>query len=425
MRRVIFFLLVGIAVIAAAWGLANLPGHVTATMGSITIETSVAFAILTLLLLFGVAAIILRVVGVIIGLPRVGANWQRRHRLRLGEKAITRVLVALAAGKQREARKNALKARQSLGESPQTLLLIAEAARLSGREDEAEQAFRALTKQSGASFLGFRGLLRQAIDRRDWSTAEVIAREAEAAYPGTDWLRHQRAELAIQTDNWAEAAELSRQDGPRAAFYVAAADAEADPGRALRLAKQAWKVDSTFAPAVLCYARRLRSAGRESRAQSLVIRAWKLCPHPDLADFALARDTDPQMRFQSAKRLAAGNPAEPESRLLLGKVAMEAGLTGDARHQAEAARAEGINQRRLWLLIAEIDELEKGNSEDGRIAQRDALRRAAVADPDPSWECTTCHLNQPKWSARCPSCGTVGTLKWRTCSQIISLPGGA
>ena len=424
MRRVFLFLVIGIAVIAAAWALANLPGHVTAAIGSTTIETSAGFAILALVVLFGVVLLLLRAFGVIVGLPEAGAGWRRRRRLKSGEKAVTRVLVALAAGEQREARTEALRARQLLGASPQTLLLIAEAGRLSGREDEAEEAFRALTKYEDAKFLGLRGLLRQAIDRRDWGAAETIAREAEVAHPGTAWLRQQRAELALHTDNWAEAAELSRLDGPRATYYIAAADAEADPVRATRLAKQAWKEDESFTPAVLSYARRLRSSGHESRAQASVAEAWRRAPHPELADFALAAAKDPLARFQLAKRLVAKNPTHPESRLLLCREAMEAGLTGEARHQADAARAEGVNQRRLWLLIAELDEKERGDTEEGRASQRDALRRAAVADPDPAWQCAHCHTEFPKWSAKCASCGGVGTLRWHTGpqTQIVSLP---
>lgn len=422
MRRVLLFLLVGIVIIAAAWGLANLPGRITATIGSYAIETSAAFAILVFLLLFLALLLVWRVLGAILGIPGAGLRWRRRHRLGVGERAINRVLVALAAGEQSVARREARRARQLLGESPQTLLLVAEAGRLSGREDEAEEAFRALTKQRGARFLGFRGLLRQAIERRDWAKAEAIAREAEADHPGAPWLRQQRAELAIQTDNWAEAAELSPADGRRTAYYVAAADAEADPGRALRLAKQAWKKDSGFIPAALSYARRLRAGGNEKRAQSVIADAWKRSPHPDLAAFALGRDTEPLARHQLAKRLAAANPAHPESRLLLAKAALEAGLTGEARAQVEAARAEGVNQRRLWLLLAEVEEHERGDTEEGRIAQRDALRRAAVADADPAWECTNCHSSTSAWSARCPSCGAVGTLKWHAGPQVVSLP---
>lgn len=422
MRKVFVFLVVAVAVIAAAWALANLPGHVSASIGSLTIETSAAFAILALLILFGVALALTRILAAVFGLPRTGASWRRGRRLKLGEKSVTRVLVALAAGEQKEATKEARRAHQLLGESPQTLLLVAEAGRLSGHEDKAEEAFRALTKQEDAKFLGFRGLLRQAVDRRDWEQAKEIAREAEAAHPGTAWLRQQRVELAIQTDNWAEAAELSSLGGPRAIYYIAAADAEADPGRAVRLAKQAWKEARTFTPAVLSYARRLRAAGHESRAQSCVAEAWKVAPHSDLAEFALARDAEGLARFQRAKRLVAKNLADPESRLLLGKVAMEAGLTGEARHQAEAAREDGVNQRRLWLLIAEIEEQERGDTEEGRQAQQVALRRAAVADPDPFWQCTSCHLDAAHWSVKCSSCGAVGTLKWATGRQLISLP---
>jgi HemY protein len=425
MRRVLLFLVIGVALIAAAWALANLPGYVTASIGSITVETSAGFAILTLVVLFGVGLLLLRMLGFVAGLPQAGAGWQRRRRLELGEKAVTRALVALAASDQWDARREARKARQLLGASPQTLQLIAEAGRLSGREDEAEEAFRALTKYEDAKFLGLRGLLRQAIDRHDWNKADAIAREAELAHPGTIWLRQQRAELALHTENWAEAAELSGLDGPRASCLVAAADSEADPVRATRLAKQAWKEDGAFTPAVLSYARRLRSSGHERRAQAVVAEAWKRAPHPELVDFAAgAADTNPLTRFQMAKRLVAKNPAHPESRLLLGRLAMEAGLTGEARHQTDAARADGVNQRRLWLLIAELDEKERGDTEEGRASQRDALRRAAVADPDPAWQCERCRSQSLKWSARCLSCGAVGMLRWQAGprTQIVSLP---
>jgi len=425
MRRVLLFLILGVALVAVAWALANLPGHVTASIGSFTIETSAGFAILALVVLFGLVLLLLRMLGFVAGLPQASAGWQRRRRLELGEKAVTRALVALAASDQWDARRESRKARQLLGASPRTLQLIAEAGRLSGREDEAEEAFKALTKYDEAKFLGLRGLLRQAIDRHDWNKADAIAREAEAARPGALWLRQQRAELALHTDNWAEAAELSSLDRPRASYLVAAADAEADPVRSVKLAKQAWKEDGAFSPAVLSYAHRLRSSGRESRAQAVVAEAWKRAPHPELADFAVgAGDTKPLTRFQMAKRLVAKNPAHAESRLLLGRLAMEAGLTGEARHQADAARAEGVNQRRLWLLIAELDEKERGDTEVGRASQRDALRRAALADPDPAWQCERCRLQFPKWSARCSSCGAVGMLRWQSGprAQIVSLP---
>jgi HemY protein len=335
---------------------------------------------------------------------------------------VTKALVALAAGEKADARREASRARRLLGDTPQTLLLAAEAGRIAGREDEAETAFRALIVQDGAAFLGFRGLLRQAMTREDWTEAAALARRAEAAHPGAAWLRQERAQLAIRAGHWAEALELADPDAPKAALGAAAAEAEADPARALRLARQAWKQDPAFAPAALTYARRLRTDGRESRAQAVLAKTWQLAPHPDLADLALAPVTDPLARTQAAKRLTAHNPEHAESRLLLAHTALAAGLTGEARHQAEAAVASGVNQRRVWLLLAEIEEEERGDTEAGRMAQRDALRRAAGADPDPGWQCRVCHAPAAEWHPACPICASAGSLRWDSQVRTASLP---
>ncbi|PPQ34310.1 heme biosynthesis HemY N-terminal domain-containing protein [Rhodopila globiformis] len=427
MRRVFLFLIVAIAFIAGAWLLASVPGRVNATVGSFEFETSAPVAILAVILLVLAVIILLRVITGLARIPRSGAGWRRRQRVRAGEAAVTRVLVALAAGDQAGARKQARRARQLLGDSPQVLLLLAEASRLAGREDEANEAFRSLTRQKDARFLGLRGLLRQAIDRRDWAEALTIANQAEAVRPGTTWLRQQRAELALQTENWSEALDLIGQDARRTVYYTAAADAEPNPVRALGYAKQAWKEDPTFPPAVLAYARRLRVDGNERRARACVTDAWRRAPHPDLAEFILAQEPDKASRYEAAKLLTQRNETNPESRLLLARTALEAGFVSDARNQIEAVRAEGFNQRRVYLLLAEIEEQERGDTEGGRLAQRDALRLAAGADPDPRWQCASCHADHVTWQPKCSSCGGVATLRWvsevgssRTVPAIVS-----
>src|ERR1700709_671272 len=150
MLKIILFLVVGIVIIAVAWMLAGIPGHIAASIGSYTIETTPPFAILTLVAFVIMTLVLLRIVRGVLAIPRTGAGWWQRHRHASGERAVTRVLVALAAGEQDSSRKEARRARTLLGDSPQTLLLVAEAARLSGREGEAEEAFRALTKQEDA-----------------------------------------------------------------------------------------------------------------------------------------------------------------------------------------------------------------------------------------------------------------------------------
>ncbi|HET8997123.1 MAG TPA: heme biosynthesis protein HemY, partial [Acetobacteraceae bacterium] len=254
----------------------------------------------------------------------------------------------------------------------------------------------------------------QALAREDWQEAAALARKAEAAQPGATWLRHERFRLAVHASNWSEALELADVDAPKAALAVAAAEAEADPSRGLKLAHAAWKQDASLTPAALTYAERLRRSGKEKRAMAVIRQTWTLAPHPDLAAFILAPVADPLGRVRAARQLAEANAGHVESRLLMARAELDAGLTGEARHQAEAARDAGLNQRRLWLLLADIEEAEHGDTEAGRAAQREALRRAASADPDPEWQCTVCRTPHRAWVPACRSCEAPGSLRWLT-----------
>jgi HemY protein len=362
---------------------------------------------LGLLLLFAILYALLRLLGALVRLPRTIRDRRSRRRRVSGDLAVTHTLLALAAGDTGDARREASRARRLLGDTPATLLLAAEAGRIAGRGDEAEAAFRALADRHDAAFLGLRGLLRQAIERGDWPAAMALARQAEGVQPGAAWLRRERARLAVRAGEWSDALALADANAPKAALATAAARGTRDATQALRLARRAWQEDPSLAPATLEYAKRLRETGREARALSAIRHSWSIAPHPDLAEFALATVTDPLARTQAAQRLTEANPTHAESRLVLARTALEAGLTGEARRHAEAAVAAGINQRRLWLLLAEIAEAEGGD-------QREALHRAATADPDPVWRCEACHTAHAAWHPACPDCFTVGSLRWST-----------
>ena len=422
MRRALVVLLVAAVVLAGAWVLAGLPGRVSVDIGAYQFEAAAPVAALGLLLLFVVLYLLFRLLGAVIRLPRTLRTHQTARRRRLGDLAVTRALLALAAGEKGDARREASRARRWLGDTPQTLVLAAEAGRLAGREDEAEVAFRTLAARDDAAFLGLRGLLRRAIEREDWAEAAALARQAEAVQPGATWLRQERARLAVRAGNWADALALADADAPKAALALAAAEAEPDPARALRLARQAWQEDPSLAPAALAYASHLRTGGRESRALTTIRDTWSIAPQPNLAAFALAPVADKLERMQAAQSLTQANPQHAESRLLLARTALDAGLTGEARRHAEAARAAGLSQRRLWLLLAEIEEAEGGETEAGRLAQRDALRHAATADPDPVWRCSACHTIHATWHPACPDCVTVGSLRWSDSTPRGPLP---
>ena len=407
MRRILIVVLVSALVLVFAWALADLPGRISGNIGDISFEAGTPIVALALLLAFALLYILFRLLGAAFRLPRTLRVRSTARRRQAGDTATTRTLLALAAGETGDARREASRARRLLGDTPATLLLAAAAGRIAGRIDESESAFRALADRKDAAFLGLRGLLLQAVEREDWAEAAALARQAEAVQPGAAWLRRERERLAVRAGNWAGALELADADIPKAALAAAAADAETDAGHATRLAKLAWREDPSLAPAALAYARRLRAAGRESRALATIRHSWSIAPHPDLAEFALVPVSTPLARMPAAQKLTQANPEHAESRLLLARTALQAGLTGEARRHVEAARTAGLNQRRLWLLLAEIDEADGAD-------QREALRHAATADPDPVWRCTTCHTVCAEWHPSCPNCFTVGSMRWTT-----------
>ncbi len=412
MRRLLAILVLALLVLAGVWWLGNLPGVVVVRLGDITASARVPVAAIGLVLLFLLLYAIVRLLLGLVRLPRTLRRWRGRRRRALGDRAVTRALVALAAGEAGDARHHAGRALRLLGPVPQSLVLVAEAARLAALPGEAESAYGRLAADPEAAFLGLRGLIRSAIEREDWAQANALAARAEAAHPGAAWLRAERVRLAVRSQDWSAALALAGPEAPRAAFAAAAATAATDPSEGLRLARRAFEADPALAPAALAYAQRLRESGREGRALKVIRRAWSESPHPDLAEFALSTVVEPLARMRAAQELVAENPTHVESRFLLARAALAAGLTGEARRHAEAAAAGGLDQRRVWMLLAEIADAEAPEG-GGVAASLAALRRAATAEPDPAWRCGVCGAEHASWHAACTNCGEAGSLNWR------------
>ena len=190
---------------------------------------------------------------------------------------------------------------------------------------------------------------------------------------------------------------------------LAAATTASSAGEARRLARRAWKTDPAFAPAAIAYASRLRDAGKESQAQEVLRQSWAKSPHPDVAEVALAGGTYTISRERRAESLAAAAPDHPESHLLLAQSSLAAGRLAEARRQADSALAGGLNQRRVWLVLAKV-----ADAEGDRLAAEQALHKAAEANPDPAWRCEACGAAHDAWHPVCSTCQTPGRIVWGT-----------
>jgi HemY protein len=176
MRRVIAFLILAAILVAVAFGLGALPGQIGATFGTWSVEAPLPVVLVVVVVLFLVLYLLARLFALLLSTPgRFGRSRHERH-VRQGDRAVIRAFAALAAADPKGAQREAQRAKRLLSNAPMALLVSAEAARLAGNPEASEGYYRALAEQPDAAFLGLRGLLRQALDARDWPLAADIAR---------------------------------------------------------------------------------------------------------------------------------------------------------------------------------------------------------------------------------------------------------
>jgi HemY protein len=391
MWKALKFCILAAIILALAWWVASLPGQVSANAGDYRISASTPVALLLLVGLVGLLIMLFRVLGGLRRAPGRFSGWRGGRRAQAGEAALQRGLVAVAAGDASGAKSASIKARSLLGDTAFVQWLWAEAARLSGQEEQARLAFERLTRSKEMKFLGHQGLLRESLKAGRVDEAAKQAAAAEEAYPGGAWTRRQRLKLAVQEQNFAASLRLTQEPRERAALAVAAAEKAETPKLALEFAKQAVKADPASPIAVATLAKALRAVGKERAARKALLTGWRQTPHPLLAAAWLPPGATALERAQAAAQLAAEKPGHVESELLLAQTSLDAKLTGEARRHAEAALKAGNADGRAAAILAKLD---------GKPVP-------AIA---PAWRCTSCQTQAENWSCACPACGKIGTL---------------
>ena len=391
MWKALKFCILAAIILAFAWWVAGLPGEVNANAGDYQINTSTPVALLLVLAVLALLTVLFRVLGGLRRAPGRLSGWRGSRRAQAGELALRRGLVAVAAGDASGAKAAYAKARALLGETEFVQWLNAEAARLSGQDEQARLAFERLTHSKEMKFLGHQGLLRESLKAGRTEEAARQAQAAEAAYPGGSWTRRQRLNLAVKDGNYAAALGLTQAPRERAALAVAAAEKAETPKLALEFARQAVKAEPSSPVALAALARALRAVGKERAARKTILTGWKAAPHRLLAAAWLSPEATALEHAQAAALLAAEKPGHVESELLLAETALAAKLTGEARRHAEAALKAGNRDGRAAAILA-------------------ALEGKPAPDIAPAWRCASCQTQTQSWACVCPACGGLGTL---------------
>jgi len=438
-RLLVILIVAGLIATGLAW-MADLQGGIDILLGSYAIHMGVGAAAALLLVAVGIIFVFFRMILAVLSTPETLGEWSRARRARHGYKALSRGLVAAAAGDSQEAKRFAKQGEKLLGQAPLGLLLKAQADQLEGNEETQTASYRAMLEHSETEFLGLRGLFMQAMRKGDEEVAIKFATRANILKPKAAWASHALFDLHAGRHEWDAAQAILKKQvrarltggdvaRRRRAVILAAAAIDADKAgddeTALARALEAVGLAPSLIPAATLAARKLTKAGRTWKAQDIVEAAWAQAPHPDLSSAyaAIHPKDDPSARARRMKALVQLNPNHVESRLVAAEQAIAQAQWFDARSALEPL-TRGFPTARACVLMAEIAQAERGDV----TAAQGWLARAARSPRDAQWRCGHCGFVMQDWTSICSNCDAFDSLSWvapRTETIEALPPGGA
>jgi HemY protein len=205
MTRLLAVLLVaGLAALAAIW-LADHDGTVLIAIAGYEIRMRAVVAVALLFVLFGVIYAFVRL---ILRGPAKLSAYLKARRARTANHALSKGLIAAAAGEATEAEHVWHQVDKLVGSQPLSLLLKAEAARIAGDQMREEAAYNAMLSHSETAFLGLRNLARLALARGSKDQALDYAERAHALKPKSASAAEVLFDIRVARGEWTEARAL-------------------------------------------------------------------------------------------------------------------------------------------------------------------------------------------------------------------------
>ena len=420
-RILIFTLGVVAAAVGLAW-LADRPGTVTVQWLGYQVETTAFVATLAVLALAAALVLLWALFRYLWTRPAAISAHLRERRRQQGFEALSHGLLAIGVGDRAQAQRYAGIAGRNLPREPLTALLKAQAAQLKGDRAAARRAFEAMLARPETELLGLRGLFLEASRSNDITAARALAEQAVQRDPRLGWGVSALFDIQARAGDYDGALDtlaIARQNGHvdqtaaqrRRAVLLTAEAREmeaAQPEKALALASEALRLAPALIPAAEIAGRILASKGEARQASRVILRTWKLSPHPDLAlVYAFAKPGEaPRDRLKRVKHLASLTPDDIEGRIAVANAAIEAHDWAEAR-AALAPNLEDRPSARICTLMARIELGEFGDK--GR--EREWLGRALRAPRDRAWIADG--YVSDRWLPVSPVTGMVDAFEWK------------
>ncbi|MCC5989548.1 MAG: heme biosynthesis protein HemY [Pararhodobacter sp.] len=395
------------------------------TLGPVQAAVAALVVLALLWLLMKLVALVVAVLRFINGDETAISRYFERSRKRRGLEALTDGFLALAAGEGEAAVSKARKAEKLLENRTLTNLLMAQAAQTKGNTALAGEYFKRLLADERSRFVGVQGLMRQQIEAGNTDKARKLAAKALDMHPAHGATQDTLMSLQNESGDWQGArrtlAEVKRAGRlPRDVYHrrdavlaLQQAQACADGGEsdlAQDLAIEAHRLSPGLVPAAAMAARAQMARGSSRKAASILKKAWKLAPHPELAQAyaEIEPGESPAERVRRFEKLLSANEGD-EARMTRAELLIGAEDFPAARRAIGSLHETAPTQRVMTIMAA----IERGEGSDDAVV-RGWLARALTAPRGPQWVCENCQHIHSSWVAICEHCKGFDTLSWKS-----------
>jgi HemY protein len=441
-------IVVFVSVVAAlAWG----AGYLLESQGGIQLTVmgteysfgpfqsviGIVILMLAVWLLLKIVALLIAVWHFLNGDETALSRYFDRNRERKGFEALSEGLMALASGEGKVAMAKAAKADKYLNKPALTNLLTAQAAELAGDRHKAEETYKKLVADEATRFVGVRGIMKQKLAEGDTETALKLAEKAFALKPKHVETGDILLRLQAEKEDWAGARKTlsaklkngqlprdvhKRRDAVLALSEARDVFAEGNDIEAREEAIEANRLSPDLIPAAVMAAQGYIEQKKPRYASRLLIKAWSVHPHPDLAAAfaAIEPNEKPAARIKRFGALTKSKPDHPETMMLQSELHIANEDFPAARRALGKLAEEDPTARSVTLMAA----IERGEGASDTVV-KGWLARALTVSRGPQWICENCQHIHANWKPICENCKSFDTLAWKAPPMSeVAMPGG-
>jgi HemY protein len=419
-----FWLFLKIAVLAVAIiGATLYPGEAQITWMGYVINLPVAVVLAAIVVVFAILILIYHTWRYLRLMPYRMKNVLEQRRVQKGEKLLLEGLTAIAAQQPEEAAESVEFAKSLIPNHPLTVFIAAQSAHLAKDSAKASEYFYEMIQNPQLAFMGYRGLIAQAQEKKDWHQVKSFLNHAFKLRPDSPWVVQEMLKTQIYLSRleiipgqetlpvyrYVPRAEWKRHEA--LCLWLQSLHLSETAEDYVAMLVRAHQLDPSLMSVSIALAKHYERLEDMGRAQKVLIHNFKVAPHRDIckAWLDLWRDLNGAQQYKYLEKLTKHNPIHYESIWSLAECAFKNQLWGQARSHVEALLKESETAEG-YLLMAKIAEAEHPHLRDPINYWQE---KALACHTGFVWRCRTCNYVHEEWGGVCDHCEATDTIEWK------------